>query len=319
MSDLDVARRFLDLAQQSRGPQALSEDGLRERFGEPTEVELETGQVWRARWDEVSVLVLLVELAGRDVLVAPVTIDPPAEDERAAVLEGSNTVFGVECTLWAGMTTTLPMRVLDRVMDAWPAEIVRWTSCAAQDHPEPVPAGARPGQPIRSELDPAAELRAELADELEALCQAPGLPVERPGATTQGLASLLGPTLDLAALCSALGLQQPDVMKLLRGKVPLEPEQIEAVSQATGLPAEEIASTVRPLPLRLAQTLEHPRWRAVWTQRAERLQVTEAQARLASGYGTFALAARETGGGEPDWDARLRQFLREQDDPGGDG
>lgn len=319
MGDLDVPRRFLDLAEHARAPQALSEEGLRERFGEPTEVELETGQVWRARWDEVSVLVLLVGFAGRDVLVAPVTIDPPAEDENAAVLEGSNTVFGVECTVWAGMTTTLPVRVLDRVIDAWPAEIVRWTANAAQGHPGPVPAGARPGRPIYSELDPAAELRAELADELETLCQAPGLPVETAGATTQGLAALLGPTLDLAALCSALGLQQPEVMKLLRGKVPFAPEQVEAVARATGLPAEKIASTVRPLPLGLAQKLEHPRWRPAWTRRAERLQVTEAQARLTGGYGTFALAARETGGGEPDWDARIRQFLREQDDPEGGG
>jgi transcriptional regulator with XRE-family HTH domain len=139
------------------------------------------------------------------------------------------------------------------------------------------------------------------------------------GPATQSLAALLGPTLDLAALCSALGLQQSEVMKLLRGKALLTPEQIEAVARATALPAEEIAGTVRPLPLKLVAKAEHPRWRAAWTRRAERLQVTEAQARLTGGYGTFALAARETGAEEPDWDARLRQFLREQDDPGGDG
>ena len=104
MSDLGVPERFLDLVRQARGPQALSDDGLRERFGEPDEVEIEVGQVWRARWDEASVLVLIVAFAGQDVLVAPVTIDLPAEDDHTLVLEGSSTAFGVDSTVWAGLT-----------------------------------------------------------------------------------------------------------------------------------------------------------------------------------------------------------------------
>jgi hypothetical protein len=53
-------------------------------------------------------------------------------------------------------------------------------------------------------------------------------------------------------------------------------------------------------------------------RRAQNLGVSEDHACLTGSYGVFSLAARETGGGEPDWDERLRQFLREEDtDAGG--
>lgn len=313
MSDLGTPQRFLDLAKQARGPQALSEKGLRERFGEPAEIKIETGQVWRARWDEVSVLVLVLAVEDRDVLVAPVTIDPPAEDDRCVVLEESFTAFGVEATVWAGLTCVVPIRVLDRPVDHWSEDLIRWTTHQAQGQQTSLPPGTRQGRTIQSELDAAALLQAELADDLESLSQAPGLPVDTSSATPRDLASLLGTNFDLASLCSSLGLPQPEVMKLLRGKIPLTLDQIEVVARVTGLSSEQIAGTVRRLPLGLVIQVEHPRWRPTWVRRAQRLHVSEDQARLTDSYRVFALAARETGGGEPDWDQRLRQFLHDEE------
>jgi hypothetical protein len=310
MGDLGTPQRFLDLAKQSRGPQVLSEEGLRERFGELAEIEIDAGQVWRACWDEVSVLVLVLAVEDRDLLVAPVTIEPPAEDDRCMVLEGSFTAFGVAATVWAGLTCIVPIRVLDCPVDQWSEDLIRWTTHTAQGRPHPVPPGTRQGRAIQSELDPAALLQAELADDLESLSQAPGLPVDTPGSTPRDLASLLGTSLDLSLLCSSLGLPQAEVMKLLRGKIPLTPDQVEVVARVTGLSSEKIAGTVRRLPLGLVILAEHPRWRPTWARRAQRLHISEDQARLTGSYGVFALAARETGGGESDWEQRLRQFLR---------
>ncbi len=310
MSDLSVPQRFLDLAKQARGPRALSEEGLRERFGEPPEIEIHVGQVWRARWDEVSVLVLVLAVEDRNILAAPVTIDPSAEDDHSLVLEGSSTVFGVETTVWAGLASMVPIRVLDRPVDEWSEGLIDWTTRTAQGQPSAVPPGTRQGRAIQSELDPAAQLRAELADDLELLSQAPGLPVDTQDVTPRSLASLLGAKLDLASLCSSLSLPQPDVMNLLRGKIPLTPDQIKVIAGVTGLSSEEIASTVRRLPLELVVHVEHPRWRPTWARRAQRLHISEAQARLTGSYEVLALPARETGGGKPDWDKRLRQFLR---------
>jgi len=313
MSNLGVPQRFLDLAEQARGPRALSEEGLREHFGEPAKVEIEAGQVWRVHWGEVSALVLVLVVEDRDVLVAPVMIDPPAEDDRSVVLEGSFTAFGVQATVWAGLTSAIPIRVLDRPVDEWSEVLVRWVTLTAQGLPSAIPSGTRQGREIQSELDPAALIRAELADDLESLRQAPGLPVATTGVTHRDLASLLGNNLDLAGLCSSLGLRQSEVMRILRGQTPLTPDQVEIVARVTGLSSKGIASTVRPLPLGLVVTVEHPRWRPIWARRAQRLHIGEDQARLTVGYGVFALAARETGGGEPDWNQRLRQFLHQEE------
>lgn len=313
MSDLGVPQRFLDLAKGARGPRALSEAGLRERFGDPTRVELEAGQVWRVRWDKVSMLVLVLEVEAREVSAAPVTIDPPGENETSVVVDGSCTVFGVDATVWIGLVSPIPLRVLERVVDAWGDDIVECAAGWTRGLPGSALAGVREGQPIRSALEPAAAVRAELADDLEYLRHAPGLPVQEPRRTTGSLASLLGDRLDLASLCAALQLPQPEVMKLLRGKSLLSPDQINAVASATELSAEEIASTIRPLPVDLVLAVEHPRWRSTWVRRARRLGVSETEARLSGGYGAFALAARQTGGAAADWDARLRQFLRDED------
>jgi hypothetical protein len=313
MSDQGVPQRFLDLAQRARGPRALSEAGLRDRFGDPAQVELEIGQVWRARWEDVSMLVLVLGVETREVSVVPVTIDPSAEDENSMVVAGSRTAFGVNATMWTGLASCIPIRVLERVVDAWGEDLMEFTAARLRGRSGPVPAGVREGLPIRSALEPAAEVRAGLVDDLEYLKHAPGLPAEEVGQPAGTLASLLGDQLDLGALCTALRLPQPQVMKLLRGKTPLSADQIDPFASATGLPAEEIARTVRPLPADLVVVAEHPRWRPVWARRAQRLGISETQARLSGGYGAFALAARQTGGGPADWEARLRQFLRDED------
>lgn len=316
MSDQGVPQRFLDLARRARGPRALSETGLRERFGDPAQVELEAGQVWRARWEDVTMLVLVLGVETHEVSAVPVTIDPPGEDESSVVVAGPRTAFGVNATVWSSLASRIPMRVLERVIDAWGKDLVELAVSRTRGRPGPLPPGVRDGLPIRSALEPAAEMRARLADDLECLQHAPGLPVEEAGQSAGTLASLLGDQLDLRALCTALQLPQPQVMKLLRGKTPLSPEQIDTVASATGLPTEEIARTVRPLPADLVLVAEHPRWRPVWVRRAQRLGISETQARLSVGYGAFALAARQTGGGPADWEARMRQFLRDEDGAG---
>ncbi|HUY44181.1 MAG TPA: hypothetical protein VMV92_00425 [Streptosporangiaceae bacterium] len=318
MSDPRIPQRLLDLAKQAQAPRELSGQALRERSGELVDVEIQAGQVWRARWEDISVLVLILAIEGRDVRAAPVTIDPPADDDHSLVLEGQSTAFGVDTTVWAGLAGTVPIRVLERPVDACSDEVIQWTRSASEGRPGDVPAGARQGHLISSELDPAALARAEIADDLEALRQAPGLPAAAPGQQPRGLASLLGTQLDLASLCTALDLPQPEVMKILRGKAPLTAGQIEMIARVTGLTAERVAASVRPLPLGLVVRMEHPRWRHTWQERARTYRVSESEARLAGSYGAYSLAARQTGGGEPDWDERLRRFLRDEDmGPGG--
>jgi hypothetical protein len=318
MSDPDAPQRFLDLAEQAAGQRALTDIRLRERFGEPGEADVHAGQIWRARWDQVSLLVLILTVGERDVLAAPVTVDPPVEDIHCLVVDGSSTAFGVDATVWAALATSVPVRVLERAIDTWKDDVARWVSTTTEGAPGPVPVGARRGRGGESGFDQVASFRAELMDDVESLQRAPALPAEDPGRTTPDLASLLGDQLDLALLCTSLEMRQSEVMKLLRGKVPLTLEQIDTVARATGLAAEKIAQTVRPLPFELVVAAEHPRWRNVWHERARRQHTSEEEARLSGSYGAFALAARETGGKGRDWNERLRRFLSDEEiGPGG--
>ena len=61
------------------------------------------------------------------MLAAPVTIDPPGEDDHSLVLEGASTAFGIGTTIWAGLTGTVPIRVLERPVDLCGDEVVQWT------------------------------------------------------------------------------------------------------------------------------------------------------------------------------------------------
>lgn len=310
MGDLNVPKRLLDLVTRTAPAHGLSPSGLRDRFGDPSKIDVEVGQVWRVRWDRVTVLVLVASVGRRDVRGLPVTIDPPAEDEQCIVLEPALTAFAVPVTAWCGLARSIPTRVLDVLVDAWPTDIVRHVV----NGPATAlwPAGMRKGHPVESQLDQQCEMRAELVDDLDKLCAAPGLPVESPGDPPRSLATVLG-TVDLAALCTALELRQPAVMRLLRGTTPPTPRQVAIIAEVTGVPADTIAACVRPVPEALVVEAEHPRWRSTWRRRAQRLAAGEAEVRLDSCYQAIALAARQTGATQPDWRARLHEVLRDDE------
>lgn len=309
MSDPDVPKWLIDLVARNPGPKSLTESALRERFGKPREIDLERGQLWRAGWGDVAVLLLLLELDDGEVRASPVTIDPPAEDENSFVLATDCTGLPTSVTVWTGLTRFFPQRVLDTLVAAWSADVTTCLTNPASMQPEArLPIGMRRGRPIDSEFDDRCMIRADLEDDVDQLGQMPGLPMESPGSPPTTLAAVLG-DVDLAELCTALELPQPAVMKLLRGTTPLTQAQAAVIALTTGVPQERVLSAVRGLPRGLVQAAEHPRWRQVWIARAQRLSTDETQARLDGCQQAFALAARQTGSSQPDWDARLQRAL----------
>src|ERR1039457_3302427 len=73
MTANDRLQALVGLAHGAAQPQ-LTEAALRERFGGPDHWPLRPGAVWRARWDDVALLVLLVGTpAATTVTAMPVT------------------------------------------------------------------------------------------------------------------------------------------------------------------------------------------------------------------------------------------------------
>ena len=71
-------------------------------------MEIEVGQVWRARWAATTVLVLITAVEPQHVSVVPVTLDPPAESAACLVVDGTRTAFGAEATVWGDLGRTFP-------------------------------------------------------------------------------------------------------------------------------------------------------------------------------------------------------------------
>ncbi|MCA2261329.1 hypothetical protein JF737_23450 [Mycobacterium avium] len=255
-------------------------------------------------------LVVIRHVDDTELKVIPLTIDPAAEDSDCFVLDEKSTAFGTAATLWTGLASTLPMRVLDEIIDQLSDETFEWL---CKPDLVKLPRGVRRGLAPSNPFETSIEIKATIDDGLTALRSSPALPVaaDEESRPVPSLASILGKKVDLEALVSALsplGLDQPAVMSLLRGKRPVSPEIASAVAKATGMEAAQVAGAVQPLPARFVEEVDHPRWRQVWRERAERTGSREADARLAGSYEMFARAARQTGAQEPDWRARLAQF-----------
>lgn len=261
----------------------------------------------------------MTDVEHAEIDAVPVTLDPGAEDAESIVLEPALTVFGVGVTLWVGLRTTLPFRVLDEIIDEIPNQIASWVTAATTDSRLPTPEGVQVGRPPETPFDSSATIRAGVEDDLEALRTTPSLPVaKRPEKATRTLASVLGRAVDLNVLVGALsrqGFSQSDVMSLLRGKRPLTPDMVDAITRVTGIEPALVAEAVQPLPAEFVEEVDHPRWRPIWRKRVQDEGLDEATARLRVSYEMFALAARQTGSRTPDWPARLAQFRRSLSEP----
>lgn len=299
MTASDRLQKLLSLAHEAAQPQ-LAEPGLRARFGVPDQWPLRPGAVWRARWDDVALLVLLAgNPTATNVSVVPVTFDGTGADADALVVTGPAT-RGVPLTVWRALRCDLPLAVLDRPVDELGAAIVAWTGGG------PVPDDAQPGGPALPSGASRSPVRADLEDDLDALIAA--VPVLTPtsslGSAAAETRKRVSPTDEqFAALMTRLGAGLPDVLDLVDGKRQPNPDEAAALLDIVGDTPE-----VAPPPTELVIEMYHPRWKVTVLDLAHRRDLDEAAARLAMARGAFTLAARQTGEQTPDWRERLARW-----------
>ncbi len=258
------------------------------------QLDIVTGQLWRARTDGAALVVLVLTdfVSGTGEVVVATPGEAPPEGSSADHLVEITRVFR-SLTVWPGLRGPLNQRVLDVMLEHSAASTALATS---------VRSGRLSTEPLEV-TDPGVELVAELHDDFEALQHARAVPVR--SADAPALAAQLpgDPREQLTALMQLLAVPQHLAMDLLRGRRELTSDQARTLEQ--GL---ELSSGSLPQPdgveLALAVEVEHPRWREAARQRAAQRGVSEAEARTSLAVEAYALAARESGT-TPDWRQRL--------------
>jgi len=294
----DRLQQLIGLAHAAAQPQ-LTEPALRERFGRPDSWPLRPGAVWRARWDDVALLVLLVgNPTATTVAVTPVTFDDTGADADSLLVAFPS---GRDATLavWRTLRRDLPLALLDRPVGELAPAVVAWTAGG------PVPDDVQLAGPTLPAVASRSPVRADLEDDLDTLIAAvpAPTPVSSREATTAARKRVPPSEEQFAALTARLGVSLPVVLDLVDGKREPSPEEAAALRDIVGVMPE-----VTPPPAELAIEMYHPRWKATVLDLARRRDMNEAAARTVMASGAFALAARQTGDQGPDWRERLARW-----------
>jgi plasmid maintenance system antidote protein VapI len=303
---VDKSKDLRALAKKYAAPEHLTATGRRLRFGETADVD--TGQIWRARWDEVTCLVAVLDVepeVGTEILVAPMSVEPTGADENSLVVDGNLTGWGVPVTVWVGLAARIPLRTFVEPVDELPKP-VRAYAHALADRGElgTAPVGVRVGRRETDPFDVSLTVRADLEDRLTALAHAPALPTS--DMPTAGDLRQLG--LKVLQVQQLLDITLSQAVDVLGGKAALTSEQVDKLADAAGADTEALLALVRPIPTSLARELDSPRWKRLITTCAKQWNVDELTARSISARGTYALAARGAGV-VPDWGSRLRRYF----------
>lgn len=274
----------------------VTADALRHRFGPRSGWVPGHGQIWRAVRDDVTLLVLLLEVGAESVRAAPVTVDGDEVDGAPDHLVLRDNGIGVPATVWSGLRRSLPMSVLDRPVDEVDASVVEWVEACSDEVPTPVgPATV--------------DVRAELADDLALLATAETANAalqahsDIPPATVPDFSSMEPAELELAA--TRLGVSLPVLLELVDGKRPPTPYERDILRETIGgVPA------VSAPPEELIQELTQPRWRGLVRGHRDLERLSEDESRVAMGYAINAMAARQTGDATPSWPDRIRRWAQ---------
>lgn len=248
------------------------------------------GQLWRARWNGVIQLLLILDAPSRSVRAVPVTLDVAGADASAALLPGDSSELAVPLVVWLDDATSLPLRVLDRFLGTLTVDPV---ALAAADR----------GRPLLTPADERAVHRARLQDALAVFVAARWAPEG-----TGNLKPLLDTT-DPQGLAQLLDVPPRTVIALRRGKAFLTPEQAERLAPVVHQSVEVLLAANPALPENLVADLDHPAYRAKVVALARQRGIEETQAWLTAGFAVAAVAHRQTEGDAPSWTDRLDRYF----------
>jgi hypothetical protein len=178
------------------------------------------GQLWRARWDEVVELVLLLEVGDGDVFAAPISLDDRCADEDTVILQSTQTSLTTTVAVWMGLAQRLPLYVLDRRLGISRVDVTD-----------------------RDWVAHAIDARARAADALGFLADA----TWAPSGTGELGRMLASASLDPQALIELLDVSPQIALALRRGQLAATPDQAAKLAPLLQLP-EQVVLEANPAP-----------------------------------------------------------------------
>ena len=237
------------------------------------------GDVWRARWDDESVLVVLLDLGKSQVRVAPCTFDVPTHAGPNLPELGKRPLY----VSWRHQAS-IPAIALDACFGA---ALMRG------------PSDARDSDDSRDE-----QLSAELAR-----LTAQQLTGQGDGSLP---AMLEANAVELPRLVEELKVLPATALKIRRGKKPVTPAQAKALAGLLSVTEDVVLQGNPRLPDDLTSDLQEYQYRARLQHLGEREHLTDSEAWSRAAYGVLLSAARHTGGRESNWHLRIDRYFESE-------
>ena len=257
------------------------------------------GQLWRAAWDDVAALVVIVGSAdGRTIPVVIATADQVGDESTVAVTTENN----MQVAVWTGLHAEIMMFTLDhRIGDLTASSLAAVTAAEAGTH---LSAWA----PITSDLDDRTLIRLALEEELQAFAEVDWVPAVAEDSLS--LAQLVDDAGVLASeIATHLNIAPGAARRLLQGRAELTEDQRAALSELIG----PIPQSNLQIDDDLVAAIDRPENRPQLRLIADRSHIgDEVAARIASAQRVMAMAARHRSKGERNW-AELTRLTLDED------
>lgn len=261
----------------------------------------EPGQIWRAAWGTAVELLAITAVGDDTVHAVPVSMER-FHDEKSLILPDSASTLEQPLVLWRGLKSALPWCVLDRQIGDLTIPLPAGPYPSDADGP----ADGRWGRQTPALAAQAAEYRGSLTDAMNELSSARWVP-EGTGRLDQLFRQHQVTTQQLA---DRLDLPPARVLALWRGRVPLTQDQAQNLADLLHLPPSAILAANPALPTPVVRAFDRPLRRWQLRRLAEQEDETEDEVRRRAAFDVFSLAARQPGGQETDWEARVDRYFQ---------
>lgn len=257
--------------------------------------QVEPGQLWRAAWQDVACLVVILEVpVGRQVSVAAAS-EAGSGDETAVV---ASTDAGLSSLLWGSVTASIKVFTLEyRLADLSGESLAAVINTMHGENPN---AWAR----ISSPLDDRALVKADLLAAVEYLARAEWVP-RAAGMALSEQAKRSG--LGVAEVSSALEIPAGDARALLQGKRAPRTTELGALSELFG----EVYMEAVSYDADLVAFMDLPEYRERLERRGASRRMTDPVAlRRSFAEDLMPVAARMRSQPKRDWRTLMEEVLR---------